>query len=250
MSGISVRHDFDVPRDRVVPVTGADIVRDPGPHPYEREFLAAIEADWTTQLSANPSLFDGQVCLMSALSLRPDGMLNGHCHMVRFATFLHWRKNRPVAGAEHLFAHAMPISSDGALIAIRMAANTANPRRVYFAAGSFDGNDFDQRALNVEANMRREVREETGLDLADARQERGYGLYSQDSLTVIAKRYRFNETADTLAGAIDRHIATDPDPEIEEPVIIRQGAALPAGLMPHMPHLIDWHFTNPVHASS
>ena len=36
------------------------------------------------------------------------------------------------------------------------------------------------------------------------------------------------------------------EPEIEEPVVIRNARDLPEGLMPHMQPMIDWHFSGGV----
>ena len=135
------------------------------PHPFETANRAAIDANWLREKAANPSLFDGEVSLLARLAYR-DRPLEGACHTIRFATFLYWRKTRPWPNAEHAFAHAIPVTSDGALIAIRMGARTANPGRVYFAAGSFDPQDFPGGKVDVDLNMAREVAEETGLDIA------------------------------------------------------------------------------------
>ena len=57
-------------------------------------------------------------------------------------------------------------------MAIRMAAHTVNAGRVYFAAGSFEPSDFRDGLVDADGNMVREVREETGLDIAGARARR------------------------------------------------------------------------------
>ncbi|MGO4831044.1 hypothetical protein AB4144_01905, partial [Rhizobiaceae sp. 2RAB30] len=56
--------------------------------------------------------------------------------------FMHWRRRPSNDSAQHAFAHAMLVSSDNALVAIRMGAHTASPGSVYFAAGSFEPKDF------------------------------------------------------------------------------------------------------------
>ena len=50
------------------------------------------------------------------------------------------------------------MTRDGALLAIRMGANTVNPGSVYFAAGSFEPVDFPNGVKPIsEHNMAREV---------------------------------------------------------------------------------------------
>lgn len=233
---------FDIPRNRMLAVDTAELAFDAGPHPYEAANIEDIEANWRAETTRNPALFDGRVMLFSTIRFR-DGRLDGRCHAIRFATFMHWRRHRADATAEHLYAHAMPVSADGALIAIRMAAHTANAGRVYFAAGSFDPDDVHDGRIDIGFNMRREVLEETGVDLSQCPSEPGFRGYSGPGGTVLAKRFFLDEPAETLASRIRKVIAADPEPEISDVVIIRDATDLPDGLMPHMIPLIEWHFS-------
>lgn len=232
---------FDIPRNRILPVTTANLVVDPAPHPYEVAHREAIEANWALEKAEKPALFNGEVMFFSSICWA-DGRLDARCHTIRFATFMHWRRSRRDPTAEHLYAHAMPVSSDGALVAIRMATHTANGGRVYFAAGSFDPHDVRDGRLDIASNMAREVGGETGLDLNAARAEDAYHGWSGDGGTVLVRRYFLDRSADEIAEDIRRHIATDPDPEIDEAIIIRDAGDLPDGLMAHMVPLVEWHF--------
>ncbi|TGQ42735.1 MULTISPECIES: hypothetical protein [unclassified Mesorhizobium] len=233
---------FDLPRNIILPVDAVDVRLDPGPHPFERDNAQAIADNWQRETAANPALFDGTVVLLSALSYR-DNSLVGRCHAVRYSTFMLWRGNRQVAGAEHAYAHAMLVAGDNALVAIRMASHTVNPGRVYFAAGSLEPVDFRDGLVDVDFNMMREVREETGLDLSGAARGKRYYAMSTASGTVIFRRYHEPASADEVAQRISAFVATEAEPEIEGPVIIRHAADLPDGLMPHMKPLIEWHFS-------
>ena len=139
----------------------------------------------------------------------------------------------------------MLVTSDNALIAIRMGAHTVNAGRVYFAAGSFEPEDFPDGVVDPHGNMAREVREETGLDISGARRgDRHYAL-STERGTVIFRRYFLDADADEIASRIRDFVAGEAEPEIEEPVVIRSARDLPDGLMPHMPPMIEWHFLRP-----
>ncbi|RWO80267.1 MAG: hypothetical protein EOS18_13885 [Mesorhizobium sp.] len=234
---------FDLPRNIILPVDAVDVRLDPGPHPFERDNAQAIAENWRRETAANPALFDGTVVLLSALGYR-DNSLVGRCHAVRYSTFMLWRGNRQVAGAEHAYAHAMLVAGDNALVAIRMASHTVNAGRVYFAAGSFEPTDFRDGLVDVDFNMIREVREETGLDLAGAARGRRYYALSTATGTVIFRRYREAASADEIAQRISAFVATEAEPEIDGPVIIRSADDLPDGLMPHMKPLIEWHFAD------
>jgi 8-oxo-dGTP pyrophosphatase MutT (NUDIX family) len=233
---------FAIPRGVVVPVDYVDVRLQPGLHPYTREHEAAIADDWLQEKAANPSLYDGEVILLSELSYRAGGLV-GTCHISRFSTFLYWRKNREKSAAEHAFAHAALVSSDNALVAIRMGPQTANAGRVYFAAGSFEPTDFRDGLVDIEANMKREVGEETGIDLDEATRVEDYHLFSERGATVIFRRYHFDRTAEDMAKTISDFVATEAEPEIVGPVIIRSADSMPEGTMPHMAAIVRWHFS-------
>ena len=234
---------FDLPRDTVLPVDVIDVRLDPAPHPLEVHNLPAIEENWRHETTINPHIFDGKVALLSELSYR-DNRLAGRCHIVRYATFMYWRRNRETSGAGHVFAHAMLVSSDNALVAIRMGKHTVNAGRVYFAAGSFELEDFRDGVVDVDFNMHREVLEETGIDIGKASPARRYYLLTTSSGTVIFRRYRMPMTANAMVASINAFVASQQNPEIAAPVVIHSASDQPDGLASHMPLLIEWHFAN------
>lgn len=232
---------FDLPRNVILPVDAVDVRLDPSPHPFALDNAEAIVENWQREVAAKPALFDGTVVLLSQLTYR-DSRLVGRCHAVNYSTFMLWRKRRENSGAEHAYAHAVLVAGDNALVAIRMGSHTVNAGRVYFAAGSFEPIDFRDGQVDVDFNMIREVREETGLDLSDAPRGKRYHVLSTASGTVIFRRYRETAPADELARRISAFVATETEPEIEGPVIIRHAADLPDGLAAHMKPLVEWHF--------
>lgn len=232
---------FDLPRERVFPVSDVDVRLLAGPSPFEQANADAIARNWEAERAANPALFDGEVVLLSALAYT-EGRLVGHCHAVRYSTFLYWRRNRGLASAEHCFAHAMLVSADGALIAARMGPHTVNAGKVYFAAGSFEPGDFRNGKVDLHHNMAREVAEETGLDLSRARRAPSFHAYSAVTGTAIFRRYDLQEKADEIAERVRAFVAAEAEPEIVGPVVIRSADEQPQGLLPHMQAIVDWHF--------
>ena len=133
-------------------------------------------------------------------------------------------------------------AADNALVAIRMAAHTVNAGKVYFAAGSFEPEDFPEGKVDLHFNMAREVLEETGLDIGSAPRDAGCHALATEQGTVIFRRYFLDADADEVAGRIEDFVAGVPSSEISGPVVIRGADDLPDGLMPHMKPLIEWHF--------
>ena len=235
---------FDIPRDRMVPVDSVEVRLDPSPHPFELQHGEAIASNWDAEIAAQPALFNGRMALLAGLSYR-DGSLKGRCHEVNYATFLYWKRNR-ASVAEHAFAHPALVSRDNALIAIRMGKRTANPGAVYFAAGSFEAEDFRDGICDLDLNMAREVREETGLDISTASQDARYTLFSTGKSTAIFRRYWLDADAAAIEQRISDFVAGEEEPEIEGPVIIRGPHDLPVGLRPHMQAFMQWHFADKV----
>jgi 8-oxo-dGTP pyrophosphatase MutT (NUDIX family) len=234
------KRTFNLPRGSILPVETVKLRLDPAPLVFEVANSEAIARNWEQERAANPHLFDGSTVLFSTLALR-DGALMGIYHRVSYATHLYWRRRRPVAGVEHLYANAVLVSADGALLAVRMNAHTANAGRVYFASGVLEPSDFRDRRAALEANMYREVAEETGLDLSEARAEPCWFVLSLDSGTVVFRRYLFDDRAEKLVSKVHDFLSREQDPEIAEPVIIR-GQGRCADATPAMQILIDWHF--------
>ncbi|MDQ0135477.1 8-oxo-dGTP pyrophosphatase MutT (NUDIX family) [Neorhizobium galegae] len=191
----------------------------PGAHPIYVAHRDEIEENWAREVAANPHLFNGQMVLQNRLSFR-DGVIIGEAHVIPYSTLLWWRRQPDPAGAFHLFGFAVPVSSDGAIIAVRMSERTANPGQVYCAAGSLDLLDIVDGKLDLEANMHREVREETGLDLAEAKADRQLFASYGGHRVVGFRFYRFDLTAQEMLARIADHMVHDEEKEIAGAVAI------------------------------
>ncbi len=228
-----------LPQGRVVPLRAIDIRLEGEPHPFEMENRAAIDAHWAAESAANPALFNGRMVLPLHAAV-DNGVLTGASRPIDFATFLYWRRMAEQSGV-HIFAHAVPVSADGAIVAVRMAPHTANPGRIYCAAGSFEPEDFAGGRMDFERNTHREVREETGIELDAVDREDGYGIVRTGRAVLVFRRYFLPWDAATLNALIDAHIAAQQESEIDAAVIIRKGDR-PQNMAAHMYTLIDFHF--------
>lgn len=239
-SNISEWPDEDV----IFPVARIDVEVSDEPHPYYLSHKAEIAANWEREVAANPALYDGRMLLVRSLRMR-DGAISGECHTVPFSTLLLWRKTRPAASAIHLFGLPVIVSSDGAVIAIRMGQHTANPGRVYCAAGSLDPEDIRDGHCYLDGNMAREVLEETGLSLSDAKSVSGFHALHDQGIVTVFRTFHFAETAAELIERIAAHIAGDPDPEIDGALAIRTADPGQHHYPPFMPPILAWVFNSP-----
>jgi 8-oxo-dGTP pyrophosphatase MutT (NUDIX family) len=230
------------PEQTVFPVGDIDLHVLEGDHPFHLLEADAARANWVSEIAANPALFDGRMVFQHRLSVS-EGAISGEAYVVPFSTFLWWRKQTVRERGFHVFAFPVLVTSDNAMVAIRMGQHTANPGQVYFAAGSLDESDVVDGRCDIEGNMRREVLEETGLDLGDAFAEPGYhASHYRHSLTVF-RLFRFALTADELVARIEAHMPDAADQEIEGAVAIRSAdpAAQPYNVS--MPPILTWFFS-------
>lgn len=201
-------------------VRSVDLAISPSPHPIELRHRDAIDQNWGDEKVGKPFLYNGLLVLQSALSLA-RGNVVGIGHFVSYSSLLWWRKQVDQSGAYHLFGFAVIASSDSAIVAIRMGEMTATPGEVYCPAGLLDHNDIIEGKLDITANMRREVREETGLCLDEATADHQMFACYEGNRVVVFRVYRFNATGEELERRIDEYVAQVDQPEIAKAVVIR-----------------------------
>lgn len=230
------------PKERAVfHVDGVNMRILPGEHPFciaERE---AISDNWEQELAANPALFDGRMILQRRIALTAEG-ISSEGYIIPFSAFLWWRKQPERHGALHIYAYPVLEASNGALVAIQMGAHTANAGKVYFACGSFEPEDVIGGYCDPERNMRREVLEETGIDLLEARAGEGYFVSHFRRAVTLFRVFRFDLTSDQMIARIEQHMRVAEDKEIARAVAIRSAdpSAHPynVGMLP----VLDWYF--------
>ncbi len=215
----------------------------PAVHPLYAHKRVEIDANWQLEVERNPKLYNGQLIFLRERALEEGRVLaTGHC--VPYSTHLWWRRQADRTGGFHVFSWAVPLSSDGALIAIRMGPSTANPGWVYCAAGSLEPVDIIDGQVDLEANMARELREETGLDLSAAKADVGaWGAFINNTL-MMARFYHFPWTADEIIARVRTHMIHDHEQEIDDVIAIRSADPSAHRYAPFMLPLLEMTFGN------
>ncbi|EJK82153.1 DNA mismatch repair protein MutT [Rhizobium sp. AP16] len=229
------------PENTVFPVARIDLKVITGDHPFHLNEAAAAQENWKREIASNPALYDGRMIFQHRLEVSEQAVA-GEGYVTPFSTFMWWRKHRERGGGFHVFAFPVAVSSDGAIIAIRMAQHTANPGQVYCAAGSMDENDIVDNRCDVEGNMRREVLEETGLDLDVAVAEPGYYATHANRSVTLFRIFRFPWTADEMLEKIRAHMLVDEEKEIDGAVAIRSADPTAHRYSSAMPPILAWFF--------
>ncbi|MBB5573505.1 MULTISPECIES: DNA mismatch repair protein MutT [Rhizobium] len=229
------------PEKTVFPVAHVNLAVVAGDHPFHLSNAKAAQENWEKEIAANPALFDGRMVFQHRLSVSEQAV-KGEAYVTPFSTFMWWRKQAERSGGFHVFAFPVAVSSDGAIIAIRMAEHTANPGQVYCAAGSMDENDIVDGHCDIEGNMRREVMEETGLDLGDAVAEPGYYATHENLSVTLFRIFRFPWTAEEMLTRIRAHMLVDHEKEIDDAVAIRSADPAAHRYSAAMPPILAWFF--------
>jgi 8-oxo-dGTP pyrophosphatase MutT (NUDIX family) len=234
----------EIPENRVFALSAVRLRLDSGEHPWVEAERAAIAASWAREEIERPWLFNGTVLLHRGLRLE-DGLISGVSHRAPYAALLHLVGAWPQADVWHLFGSAIILSCDGAMLLVRMAGKTANPGKVYAAAGSLDESDIRGGLIDVDGSIHREAREETGIDLSAAQAENQLLCWRRGGLVAVFRRFLIAETADVIAGRMRAHAQEAPDQEVADIVVVRRPGEAGDAAPPYMRALIEHHFAFP-----
>ncbi|MEN5276461.1 NUDIX domain-containing protein [Brucella sp. TWI432] len=215
----------------------------PGALSYSEANRQAIAANWHRAVAANPMLFDGEIYLAPQAHF-DEGVLEAGFRRTSFATLMYWRHDRASQRPWHIFGVGVIVSAEGHLIAARMGAHNAVAGRVYFPAGSIDDNDIVGDRADYEANMAREVREETGLDLGKAKAEPKFHLVTADGSIALFRRYYFDLSTAEILEQIEANLAAQTQPELSEIIPITKAGMMGQATPSYVRAFADWHFQN------
>ncbi|MCD4514183.1 NUDIX hydrolase [Brucella pseudogrignonensis] len=232
-----------VKENTVYEIDRVDVRILPGPLDYAQANKTAIAENWQRECQANPTLFDGEIYLA------PDAKLEGQSfsagfHRTSFATLMYWRKDAQPLRPWHIFGVGIMVSAEGHLIAARMSAHNAVAGRVYFPAGSIDDNDVVDGRADYTTNMAREVFEETGINLGDAKAEAKTHLVTADGSIALFRRHYFDLSTAELLKRIESNLAAQAEPELSEIIPVKQAGAMGQATPSYVRAFADWHFEN------
>jgi 8-oxo-dGTP pyrophosphatase MutT (NUDIX family) len=161
-----------------------------------------------------------------------NGVLRGQYLETDYASFSAWcHWDRPAAGVGDCFSAAAIMSADGAFLLGVMASHTFNGGRIYFPCGTPDPGIIVDGKVDLGLSLRRELKEETGLDMTAFDVEPGWIMSVDGALIAQIKLLRSNESANALRERILAYLASEKRPELEDIRIVRG----PADFDPAMP---------------
>lgn len=205
----------------VVHIDQLDLVFAPKPWAFAEKRRAEIDAWFTARQRENPALWNGRVLLLHEQTFA-NGIFRGRYLETDFASFTAWRQwGRPPAAISDCFAAAAVLAADGAFLLGVMGPHTVNAGRTYFPCGTPDPKDIYGTRVDLDLSMGRELKEETGLDVAEFTPEPGWTSIFDGPLIAHIKVLKSGDDARTLRARISDHLAQERQPELADIRIVR-----------------------------
>jgi 8-oxo-dGTP pyrophosphatase MutT (NUDIX family) len=186
----------------------------------------SIAAHWGRLTKAKPSLFNGRVLLLGrrVIETRRDGVLKlkGVYFETDYADFLAWGAfGHPGEPVDNCFSMAALRCADGAFLLGEMAQHTFSAGQIYFPAGTPDPNDVFDGRVDLEASVRRELLEETGVKAEEAIMASGWTLVFTPQRIACMKLMTLPAPAARVKARIEAYLAEDPHAEFSRMHIVR-----------------------------
>jgi 8-oxo-dGTP pyrophosphatase MutT (NUDIX family) len=206
----------------------------PKPWAFATERRGEIDAWFAERRRENAALWNGRVLLLYD-HMVAGGTLSGRYLETDFASFSAWRAwGRPAATVHDCFGAAAILAADGAVILGVMGPHTINSGRIYFPCGTPDPDDVVADRVDLVFSVRRELKEETGLDVNEFAAEPGWTTVFDRSRIANIKVLHSRENADALRARILDWLARERQPELADIRIVRS----PADFGPEMPRFV------------
>jgi 8-oxo-dGTP pyrophosphatase MutT (NUDIX family) len=191
------------------------------PWAFANEKRAEIDAYFAALQRQKSTIWNGRVLLLHH-QLVSDGVFKGNYLETDYASFAAWRHwGSPHAGVRDCFGAAAVVSADGAVLLGVMGARTYNAGLIYFPCGTPDPDDIVAGKVDLDLSLRRELKEETGLNAGELAAEAGWTTVVDGALIVQIKLMRSAERAEALRARMLAHLALEAQPELADIRIVR-----------------------------
>jgi 8-oxo-dGTP pyrophosphatase MutT (NUDIX family) len=212
---------------RLLKVGELDLAFEPSRWAFAERQAASIAAHWARLRKAKPSLFNGRVLLLGqrVIETRPDGVLRlkGAYFETDYADFRAWDEfGHPGEPVDNCFSMAALRCADGAFLLGEMAQHTFSAGQIYFPAGTPDPNDVFDGKVDLEASVRRELLEETGVKAGETIVAPGWTVVFAPQRIACMKLMTLPVPATQVKARIEAYLAQDPHAEFSRMHIIRR----------------------------
>lgn len=214
----------------------------PKPWAFADEKRAAIDALFAALKKDKPALWNGRVLLLHHQAVR-GGVFTGEFLETDYASFAAWRTwGRPPAGVRDCFGAAAIVASDGGVLLGVMGAHTYNAGHIYFFSGTPDPDDIVGGRVDLEESVRRELKEETGLNAGDFVAEPGWVTVVDGTWVMQVKVLRARQDAVPLRARILDFLRGEREPELADIRIVRGPADFDTAMPRFVTAFLSRHF--------
>jgi len=212
----------------IAPLERAEITVEPWEWEFAVKRRAEIDRHFAARRRQQPALWNGRVLLLKDYRIA-NGVLSGSSFETDFASFMAWRDwDFPDRSVFNVFAMAAVRAADGGYLLGEMADYTASAGFLYFPCGTPDPEDVAEGMLDLDGSARRELFEETGIDIGTLAARPGWTLVRERNFLALIKQATFAEDAGKLRARVMRHLASGAQPEFSDIRIVRGRADLAA----------------------
>jgi hypothetical protein len=201
--------------------------------PFALENADAIAADWEQRQALIPRMFDGTIYLLRDHALVGDE-LTGTFFKTDFKTLLYWRHHRSAQTetVRECFGSSVIRSAEGHVLLGRQGPGQLNSGRIYPPSGLIDGEDVRAGGIDIEANILRELGEETGLAPHSLHRVPGYIVTFVGVQIAVGAEWHSALGAEELRAHMLDLIGRQSEPELDDIVIARTCADIDDRTMP------------------
>ncbi len=190
--------------------------------PFAAERRGEIDRNFACLQRERSGVWNGRVLLMHRHVVR-NRVLRGACFETDYASFCAWRDWKfPDPNICNFFVVPALCAADGAYLVGEMAPDTSAAGLLYFPCGTPEPDDIGAGGVfDLSSNLRRELLEETGLDVGELESEVGWTLVRDRRYVALLKRLTARQNAEELRARIMRHIGGEERPELVDIHILR-----------------------------
>jgi hypothetical protein len=225
---------FSTANVEIVEIDRIEIAVEPWSWEFARFHRDEIDRYFACLQRERSELWNGRVLLLSRYAVR-NGVLQGTCFETDYASFIAWRDwEFPDRSVHNFFAASALRAMDGGYLVGEMAQYTAGALQLCFPCGTPEPNDTVAGVVNLQTNLRRELLEETGIDLDELDADRSWTMVLDRGYVALIRSLRARCNADELRARVMRHLAIEAQPEFSSVRIVRGPDDLDARMPPHV----------------